>query len=46
MRRFILRKHLQLIAPIDNIDKLTDVLTALKDAGIALSGDKHPATYT
>jgi ABC-2 type transport system ATP-binding protein len=28
----------ELIAPIDNIDKLTDVLTALKDAGIVLSG--------
>jgi ABC-2 type transport system ATP-binding protein len=28
----------ELIAPIDNIDKLTDVLTTLKDAGIALSG--------
>jgi len=27
-----------LIAPIDNIDKLTDVLTTLKNAGIALSG--------
>jgi ABC-2 type transport system ATP-binding protein len=28
----------ELIAPIDNTDKLTDVLTTLKDAGIALSG--------
>ena len=28
----------ELIAPIDNIDKLTDVLTALKNAGIVLSG--------
>jgi ABC-2 type transport system ATP-binding protein len=28
----------ELIAPMDNTDKLTDVLTALKDAGIALSG--------
>jgi ABC-2 type transport system ATP-binding protein len=28
----------ELIARIDNIDKLTDVLTTLKDAGIALSG--------
>ena len=28
----------ELIAPIDDIDKLTDVLTALKDARIALSG--------
>jgi len=28
----------ELIAPMDNIDKLTDVLTTLKDAGIALSG--------
>jgi ABC-2 type transport system ATP-binding protein len=28
----------ELIVPIDNIDKLTDVLTTLKDAGIALSG--------
>jgi len=28
----------ELTAPIDNIDKLTDVLTALKNAGIALSG--------
>ena len=26
-----------MIAPIDNTDKLTDVLTTLKDAGIALS---------
>jgi ABC-2 type transport system ATP-binding protein len=28
----------ELIAPMDNTDKLTDVLTMLKDAGIALSG--------
>ena len=28
----------RLIAPIDNTDKLTDVLTALKNAGISLSG--------
>lgn len=28
----------ELIAPMDNTDKLTDVLTALKDAGIILSG--------
>jgi ABC-2 type transport system ATP-binding protein len=28
----------ELIAPMYNTDKLTDVLTALKDAGIALSG--------
>lgn len=28
----------ELIAPMDNTDKLTDVLTALKDAGINLSG--------
>jgi len=28
----------ELIAPMDNIDKLTDVLMTLKDAGIALSG--------
>jgi ABC-2 type transport system ATP-binding protein len=28
----------KLIAPIDNTDKLTDVLTTLKDAGIELSG--------
>jgi ABC-2 type transport system ATP-binding protein len=33
-----LAKASELIAPIDNIDKLTDVLTTLKDAGIALSG--------
>jgi ABC-2 type transport system ATP-binding protein len=31
-------KSSELIAPLDNIDKLTDVLTTLKDAGIALSG--------
>jgi ABC-2 type transport system ATP-binding protein len=28
----------ELIAPMDNIDKLTDVLTTLREAGIALSG--------